>query len=123
MNLRIFHVQALFGIIFVEDVFRIAPVVQESEWYGGFPVGEDIDMVCGNIVLAHEVEDDIAHVVVARFTDKADGNADTSQWNDAVEYRTARNGRCGLSATEYDVQYGFSYTYYFTHNDLDFSPR
>ena len=36
-------------------------------------------MVCGNIVLAHEVEDDIAHVVVARFTDKADGNTDTSQ--------------------------------------------
>ena len=30
-NLRIFHVQALLGIIFVEDVFRIAPVVQESE--------------------------------------------------------------------------------------------
>ena len=27
---------------------------------GIMAVGEDIDMVCGNIVLAHEVEDDIA---------------------------------------------------------------
>ena len=43
-------------------------------------------MVCGDIVLAHEVEYDIAHVIIACFTDKANGNADTSQRDDAVEY-------------------------------------
>jgi len=43
-------------------------------------------MVCGDIVLAHEVEDNIAHVVIARLADKADGDARTPQRNDAVEY-------------------------------------
>ena len=31
LNLRILYIQALFGIIFIEDVFRIAPVVEERE--------------------------------------------------------------------------------------------
>mgnify|MGYP006977835118 CR=1 FL=1 len=46
---------------------------------GDFPSGKTLTWSVGIVVLAHEVEDDIAHVVVARFTDKADGNADTSQ--------------------------------------------
>ena len=43
--------------------------------------------------------------------------------DDSIEYGTARNGSRRLLITENDVQYRFSDADYFTHNDLDFSPR
>ena len=72
-------IQPLFGIILIENIFSVAVIIQESERYGRFPVGKYVDVVCGNMIVAHEPENDIAHMVVAGLTDETDGNAGTAQ--------------------------------------------
>ena len=55
------------------------------------------------MIVTHEPEDDIAYMVVAGFTDETDRNAGAAQWNDSIEYGTARNGSRRLLVTENNV--------------------
>ena len=75
----VYDIQPLFGIIFVEDIFGIAVVIQKGKLNGRFPVRKYVDVVRGDMIVTHEPEDDIAYMVVAGFTDETDWNAGAAQ--------------------------------------------
>ena len=64
------NVQPLFGIVFIEDVFRVAVFVQESQGYGRFAIREHIDVIRRDMIVTHELQDDVSNMVVARFADE-----------------------------------------------------
>ena len=80
-------------------------------------------MVGRDIVLTHELQDDVPYTVIAGFADETDVYSHPSQGYDAVEYRASRYGCGRLVTSEDDVEDSFSDTDYFSHSDLDFSPR
>ena len=80
-------------------------------------------MIGWDMILTHELQDNIAYTVIPGFTDEADVYSHSSQWDDAVEYRASRYGGRRLVTSKDDIEDGLSDTDYFSHSDLDFSPR
>ena len=80
-------------------------------------------MIRRNIIFTHELQNDISYPVITCFTDKTYLDPHSSEGYDAVEYRASRYGCGRLVASKDDVEDCFSDTDYFSHSDLDFSPK
>ena len=115
------HVEPLHRVVLVEEVFRIAVLVQEGERHGRLAVGQDIDVVRGDVVVAHEAQDDVAHAVVPGLADEVDRHARAAEGYDGVEDRASGHSRRGPVVAEDDVQQGFAYSDYFSHSCFGFS--
>ena len=68
-----------------------------------------------DVVVLEELDDVLAHTVVAGLADERGVDSRPAEGNDAIEDGTARDGPYGLLVLEDDIEHGLSYTYYFTH--------
>ena len=67
------------------------------------------------MVLFHKADDALAYAVIACLADKGCIKSCTPQRNKSVEHRTSRNSSNGLLVFKDNVEYCFSYSYYFSH--------
>lgn len=88
----------------------------------GFCAGVDCNVVGGDAVVLHEVDDEMPHVVVAGLGNHRGVEAATAKADEAVE--AGASGYCPLRlvVAENDVEDGFAYAVYFAHT-LHFEVR
>ena len=117
------NIQTLLGVIFIKDILGVTLFVEESQRHRRLAVREHIHMISRDMILAHKLQDDIPYVVISRFADESHLDSHSCQGYDAVEYRASRYGCGRLVAPEDYIEDCFSDADYFSHSDLDFSPR
>ena len=108
--------QAVVGMILIKDILGIVVLVQKRQRYGRFSLGIHTDVRGINMIILQKADDATPHTIVARFADKSRIYAATSKRYQSVEHRTARHSTNRLIVAEDDVQYSFSYSYYFSHS-------
>ena len=74
LDLRQGHLQPLRRVILVEDIISVLIVVQKSEWYRTFPIGETVYELGRDVVIFHEIPNHVANPVVAQLADKGYGD-------------------------------------------------
>ena len=114
-HLRIAVVDTVFLVVFVENVFGIVLLVEESQRERRLRLGVDVDIVGIDMIVAQKLNDVATHKVVARLADHAGLNAGAAQRHDGVERAATGYGTDGLSALENDVEHGLADSYYFSH--------
>jgi hypothetical protein len=72
------------------------------------------------MIFFHKRTNDCPYSIVSQLADKYQRDPQTPQRNKRVENRPSRKRRLWLSVFKEDIQYRFSYSYYFSH--FYFSP-
>ena len=79
MDVGIYKVELVVGMIFVEYIFRIIFLIQKGERQGRLAFGIYIDIAAVNAVALHKAYYLFADVVVASFADKSGIHSCASQ--------------------------------------------
>lgn len=116
IDLRINEVQLVTGMVFIEDVFSIVAVVEESQRQRRLRVGKHVDVFCVDSVLLQEVDDALPYSVVTRFADEVGRHAAASQRNHGVKRRPTWYSSRRLVVSEDDIEDGLPDSYYLSHS-------
>ena len=117
LNIREVEVEPIVRMILIEDILRIVLLIQESQWDRGLRLRKDTHTTGIHMIVFQETDNSLSHPIVTRLTDKCRIHANTPQWDQTVEHRTAWNSTYRLFVFENDVENRFTYTNYLTHND------
>ena len=120
VDLRIVEVQAVLGMVLIEDILGIVALVEECQRQGRLRVGIHRHRLGIHAVLLEEADDAATHTVVTSLADKRCVHTTTAQRNQAVKRAATRNSRHGLVVLEYNVENSLANTYYFSHSLLFF---
>ena len=115
VHFGIHKIELIMGMIFVEQVFSVVLLVEESQREGRLGVGKHAHAAVIYTIVAQEALHPFAHTVVAGLTDKISGHTSAPQRYDGIECRAARNGLERLFALENNVEHSLANTYYTSH--------
>ncbi len=103
-------------------VSGVVILVEKSQRNGrlGIPIVKYIDILGRQIVFVHEIENDLSDRIVSYFGNESCRDTQSPQCNHGIERGTSRDGLCGKTVFEDDVENGFSDADNFTHKRFYF---
>ena len=106
----------------IKRVSGVVILVEKSQRNGrlGIPIVKYIDILGRQIVFVHEIENDLSDRIVSYFGNESCRDTQSTQCNHGIERGTFRDGLCGKTVFEDDVENGFSDADNFTHKRFYF---